>query len=153
MLCIRLFTVIMFAEVEAELGELLNELNVVTKWFWFGSNLKVPESTLLRIKADNKDRCQECLREVIIEWGKIETRKWSKVVLALVKTGYKEDAQKLSILYCKYLFKINNTFTTLMIGARYMKPNVMLYSLLSGVNLPSKNTEAHCAAQNVSLSQ
>ena len=94
----------MFAEAEAELGELLNELNAVTKWFWFGSNLKVQESTLLRIKADYNNRCQECLQEVIIEWGKIETRTWSKVVLALVKTGYKEDARKLSNLYCKYLF-------------------------------------------------
>ena len=108
----------MFAETEAELGELLNELNVVTEWFWFGSNLKVPESTLLRIRADYNNSCQECLREVIIEWGKIETRTWSKVVLALVKTGYKEHTRKLSILYCKYLL---NTFTTLMIDARYMK--------------------------------
>ena len=78
--------------------DLLNELCYLKRWFWFGANLGVPPARLHQIEGECRDT-QDCIRKVIVEWGKLEKPKWSKVVQALTKMSYKRDAEILSTKY------------------------------------------------------
>ena len=84
-------------EEEAKLKDLLNELCDITHWFWFGVSLGVPQARLLQIKEEYRD-IQACIREVLLEWKKQETPKWSKVIQALPK-GYRHKANILAKRY------------------------------------------------------
>jgi len=57
----------------------------------------VPEARLLQIRKEYRD-IQDCIQEVILEWKKQESSKWSKVVQALPK-GYKHKANVLAKRY------------------------------------------------------
>lgn len=79
---------------------MVNELQNVTEWFRLGVNLDVPEGILMQIHHDYK-HVEECLVHMLIEWGKIERRTWSKVVGALAAIGRTLLAQDLARKYGK----------------------------------------------------
>lgn len=85
-------------EEEAKANDLLNELCHLEHWFWFGTNLGVSEARLLQIKAESGD-IRICIQNTIVEWGRLEVRKWSKVIQALRKMGYRHKAETLSTKY------------------------------------------------------
>ena len=85
-------------EEAAEVKDLLNELCYLKHWFWFGANLGVPPARLHQIGAESGN-IQDYIQKVIVEWCKLEIPKWSKVVQALTKMGYKCEAEMLATKY------------------------------------------------------
>jgi len=85
-------------EEEAKENDLLNELCYLKHWFWLGTNLGVSETRLLQIEAESGD-IQIRIQKTIVEWGRLEVRKWSKVIQALSKMGDRRKAEMLSTKY------------------------------------------------------
>ena len=74
------------------------ELQEVTQWFEVGLHLDIPEAELMHIDHSHR-LSKECLKYMLIEWGKRENRTWSKVIRALNAIGMELIAQKLSVKY------------------------------------------------------
>ena len=88
-------------EEEAKVNDLLNELCHLEHWFWFGTNLGVSQDRLLQIKAESGD-IPIRIQKTIVEWGRLEVRKWSKVIQALSKMGERHKAEMLSTKYGQF---------------------------------------------------
>lgn len=72
--------------VNAELKDLINELQEVTDWYLLGLCLGLSESRLQEIKQDHRTN-DEWRREVLATWARQEKPTWSKVVSALMEMG------------------------------------------------------------------
>lgn len=78
------------------------ELKGVIKWFSLGVQLEIPEEDLLIIREDQRT-VEKCRLEMLIKWGEVEKRTWSKLVNALVNIGRKVLADQLGTKYGKIM--------------------------------------------------
>ena len=87
-----------------DLSTLVNELQAVRDiWYALGVQLKVPVDDLRCIRADNRDRCSECLREMLLVWLTHTTLPtWQMVVDALccAAVGRPLVAERIRKRYC-----------------------------------------------------
>lgn len=87
----------------------------VVEWFRLGVHLEIPETDLLTIRKDHRDQTEECRLEMLIKWGELEKRTWSKLVKALVSIDRKVLANKIAKKYgmCELIQTIS-FFVTIM---------------------------------------
>lgn len=85
---------------EADLLDLQRELKPVVEWFSLGVQLEIPESDLLTIRKDHRDTV-DCRLQMLLKWGQMEKRTWSKLVIALANIDRKFLADKLAKKYSK----------------------------------------------------
>ena len=81
--------------------DLIQELEEVTEWEYFGTCLELSEHTLETIRRDNRRNTENCKREVLMEWKKIEVPTWRRVVCALLEMGMEVLAKRIARKYGK----------------------------------------------------
>lgn len=81
--------------------DLIQELEEVTEWEYFGTRLELPEHTLETIRRDNRRNTENCKREVLMEWAKIKVPTWRRVVRALLEMGMEVLAKRIAGKYGK----------------------------------------------------
>ena len=81
---------------DANLQDLVNELQEVTDWFQLGLCLRVPLSVLRTIQKDSKEDTNKCRQEMLKTWMKREVPMWSTIVKALVDMKMADLALKIA---------------------------------------------------------
>ena len=81
---------------DANLQDLVNELQEVTDWFQLGLCLKMPLSVLRTIQQDSKEDTNKCRQETLKTWMKREVPMWSTIVKALVDMKMADLALKIA---------------------------------------------------------
>ena len=89
---------------DANLQDLVNELQEVTDWFQLGQCLKVPLSVLRTIQQDSKGDTTKCRQEMLKTWMKWEVPMWSTIVKALLDMKMADLALKIA---SKHFCKLN----------------------------------------------
>ena len=80
--------------------ELINELRDVISWFQLGIYLDISPSELMKIRADHREKTDDCKTEMLVTWLKQTTdASWSTVVKALVGIRMGALAQKVAVKY------------------------------------------------------
>ena len=85
---------------EAEMRDLIQELEEVTEWDYLGVCLGVPGSTLRAIRRDERG-AEGRKRAMLIEWAKIKKPTWYRVVRALLEMGREVLAKRIAEKYGK----------------------------------------------------
>ena len=86
-----------------ELRMLLRELRrVADKWEDIGIELRIEEGQLMKIKLDNADKCEACLREMLRVWLHCVAPppSWSAMADALDEVEQQDIATHLRATYC-----------------------------------------------------
>ena len=86
---------------KVEMKDLIQELEEVTEWEYFGTCLGLPEHTLQTIRRDNRRNTENRKREVLMEWTKIKVPTWRRVIRALLEMGMEVLAEKIARKYGK----------------------------------------------------
>ena len=80
--------------------ELINELHDVISWFQLGIYLDISPSELMKIRADHREKTDDCKTEMLVTWLRQTTdASWSAVVRALVGIKMGALAQKVAVKY------------------------------------------------------
>jgi len=80
--------------------DLINELHDVISWFLLGIYLDISPSELMKIRADHRDKTDDCKTEMLVTWLRQTTNaSWSTVVRALVGIRMGALAQKVAVKY------------------------------------------------------
>ena len=80
--------------------DLINELHDVISWFQLGIYLDISPSELMKIRADHREKTDDCKTEMLVTWLRQTTdASWSTVVRALVGTRRVVLAQKVAVKY------------------------------------------------------
>ena len=80
--------------------DLINELHDVISWFQLGIYLDISPSELMKIRADHREKTDDCKTEMLVTWLKQTTNaSWSTVVRALVGIRMGALAQKVAVKY------------------------------------------------------
>ena len=80
--------------------DLINELHDVISWFQLGIYLDISPSELMKIRADHREKTDDCKTEMLVTWLKQTTdASWSTVVKALVGIRMGALAQKVAVKY------------------------------------------------------
>ena len=80
--------------------DLITELHDVISWFQLGIYLDISPSELMKIRADHREKTDDCKTEMLITWLR-QTRdaSWSTVVKALVGIRMGALAEKIAVKY------------------------------------------------------
>ena len=79
---------------------LITELHDVISWFQLGIYLDISPSELMKIRADHREKTDDCKTEVLVTWLRQTTdASWSAVVRALVGIRMEALAQKVAVKY------------------------------------------------------
>ena len=82
--------------------DLINELHDVINWFQLGIYLDISLSDLVKIRADHREKMDDCKTEMLVTWVKQTTDpSWSTVVKALVGIKMRALARKVAVKYGK----------------------------------------------------
>ena len=99
-----------------DLSTLVNELQPVRDiWFVLGVQLKVPLADLRCIRADYRDRCSECLLEMLSAWLTITTLPtWQNVIDALCCATVERPlvAEHIRKRYCSHSSECSTVYLT-----------------------------------------
>ena len=80
--------------------DLITELHDVISWFQLGIYLDISPSELMKIRADHREKMDDCKTEMLITWLRQTTgASWSAVVRALVGIRMGALAQKIAVKY------------------------------------------------------
>ena len=80
--------------------DLITELHDVISWFQLGIYLDISPSELMKIRADHKEKTDDCKTEMLMTWLRQTTdASWSAVVMALVGVRMRALAQKIAVKY------------------------------------------------------
>ena len=80
--------------------DLTNELHDVISWFQLGIYLNISPSELMKIRADHREKTDDCKTEMLVTWLRQTTdASWSAVVRALVGIRMGALAQKVAVKY------------------------------------------------------
>ena len=80
--------------------DLITELHDVISWFQLGIYLDISPSELMKIRADHRDKTDDCKTEMLVTWLRQTTNaSWSTVVRALVGIRMGALAQKVAVKY------------------------------------------------------
>ena len=101
--------------VPVNIKDLITELHDVICWFQLGIYLDISPSELMKIRADYREKTDDCKTEMLVTWLKQTTdASWSTVVRALVGIKMGALAQKVAVKYgelvphTKYLHAVLN---------------------------------------------
>ena len=85
--------------------DLANELVEVVWWYDLGIQLNAPRHVLETIRVDPAHRSIEEQKNALFGWWldrtSEEDRKWSRIVSALARTGYRSLAEKIALKFSK----------------------------------------------------
>ena len=108
-----------------DVNELFDELRGVTKWFTFGTYLRVPLNVLEEIESHNYDVPRSRIEMLNRWWTRTERASWQTVIQALEMADMLVLASKLK----KYLLKQQGTgVTRILLAAIYNYYILALYS-------------------------
>ena len=80
--------------------DLITELHDVISWFQLGIYLDISPSELMKIRADHREKTDDCKTEMLMTWLRQTTdASWSAVVRALVRMKMGALAQKIAVKY------------------------------------------------------
>ena len=80
--------------------DLVTELHDVISWFQLGIYLEMSPSELMKIRADHREKTDDCKTEMLVKWLRQTTdASWSTVVRALVGIRMGVLAQKVAVKY------------------------------------------------------
>ena len=80
--------------------DLVSELHDVIIWFQLGIYLDISPSELMKIRADHREKTDDCKTEMLVTWLRQTTdASWSTVVRALVGIRMGALAQKVAVKY------------------------------------------------------
>ena len=80
--------------------DLITELHDVISWFQLGIYLDISPSELMKIRADHREKTDDCKTETLVKWLRQTTdASWSTVVRALVGIRMGALAQKVAVKY------------------------------------------------------
>ena len=80
--------------------DLINELHDVISWFQLGIYLDISPSELMKIRADHREKTDDCKTEMLVTWLRQTTDpSWSTVVKALVGIKMGALARKVAVKY------------------------------------------------------
>ena len=80
--------------------DLITELHDVISWFQLGIYLDISPSELMKIRADYREKTDDCKTEMLVTWLRQTTNaSWSMVVRALVGIRMGALAQKVAVKY------------------------------------------------------
>ena len=83
--------------------DLVTELHDVISWFQLGIYLDISPSELMKIRADHREKTDDCKTEMLVTWLKQTTdASWSTVVRALVEIKMGALAQKVAVKYGEF---------------------------------------------------
>ena len=83
--------------------DLIAELHDVISWFQLGIYLDISPSELMKIRADHRERTDDCKIEMLVTWLRQTTdASWSAVVRALVGIKMGALAQKIAVKYGEF---------------------------------------------------
>lgn len=85
---------------EAEMRDLILELEEVTEWDYLGVCLGVPGATLRAIRRDERG-AESRKRAMLMEWAKIKKPTWYRIVHALLEMGMEVLAKRIAAKYGK----------------------------------------------------
>ena len=82
--------------------DLINELHDVISWFQLGIYLDISLSDLMKIRADHREKTDDCKTEMLVTWlSQTTDASWSTVVKALVGIKMGALAWKVAMKYGK----------------------------------------------------
>ena len=80
--------------------DLVAELRDVISWFQLGIYLDISPSELMKIRADHREKTDDCKTEMLVTWlRQVTDASWSTVVRALVGIRMGALAQKIAVKY------------------------------------------------------
>ena len=83
--------------------DLANELEEVVRWYNLGIYLKAPRHVLETIRVDHRNT--EDQKNALFDWWldhtSEEERKWSRIVTALARAGFRSLAEKIALKFSK----------------------------------------------------
>ena len=80
--------------------DLVSELHDVISWFQLGIYLDISPSELMKIRADHREKTDDCKTEMLVTWlNQTADVSWSTVVRALVGIRMGALAQKIAVKY------------------------------------------------------
>ena len=89
-----------YTSAPVTIKELITELHDVISWFQLGIYLDISSSELMKIRADHREKTNDCKTEMLVTWLKQTTdASWSAVVRALVGIRMGALAQKVAVKY------------------------------------------------------
>ena len=96
--------IIFITSAAVNIKDLITELHDVISWFQLGIYLDISPSQLMKIRADHREKTDDCKTEMLVTWLRQTTiaradASWSKVVRALVGTRMGVLAQKVAVKY------------------------------------------------------
>ena len=90
----------LFSSVAVTIKDLITELHDVISWFQLGIYLDISPSELMKIRADHREKTDDCKTEMLITWLRQTTDvSWSAIVRALVGIRMGALAQKIAVKY------------------------------------------------------
>ena len=91
-----------------DLAEVVNEVfDARAKWYDIGLNLKVPVSTLETIRAQYRDNPQDCLREMLMVWLKMDPQPTWKALVDALRRRMVGEARLADVLEAKWCPKLD----------------------------------------------
>ena len=98
MICMMAYFYLTSAAVTIK--DLVSELHDVVSWFQLGIYLDISPSELMKIRADHREKTDDCKTEMLVTWLRQTTQvSWSAVVRALVGIRMRALAQKVAAKY------------------------------------------------------
>ena len=93
--------------VAVTIKDLITELHDVISWFQLGIYLDISPSELMKIRADHREKTDDCKTEMLMTWLRQTTNaSWSAIVRALVGIRMGALTQKIAIKYGKSFLRI-----------------------------------------------
>ena len=94
------FSIIDLTSAAVTIKDLVSELHDVVSWFQLGIYLDISLSELMKIRADHREKTDDCKTEMLVTWLRQSTQaSWSAVVRALVGIRMRALAQKVAVKY------------------------------------------------------
>ena len=88
------------ASAAVTIKDLITELHDVISWFQLGIYLDISPSELMKIRADHREKTDDCKTEMLMTWlRQTMSASWSTVVRALVGIRMGALAQKVAVKY------------------------------------------------------
>ena len=89
-----------FSSAAVTVKDLITELHDVISWFQLGIYLDISPSELMKIRADHREKTDDCKTEMLMTWLRQTTNaSWSTVVRALVGIRMGALAHKIAVKY------------------------------------------------------
>ena len=90
----------LLSSAQLTIKDLVCELHDVIRWFQLGIYLDISPPELMKIRADHREKTEDCKTEMLVTWLR-QTREasWSTVVRALVGMREGALAQKVALKY------------------------------------------------------